>query len=185
MPEDGRRIARIDERGIVEFEAFHGVAQFGEIVGAEGVDRAEDDGFDVFESGEHFGGAAFFEGNRIADAGFGDDFHARDNVADFAGVELLARDLFELHFAEFFDFIRCAGRHHADAVAGFDFAVEEAHVDDDTAIGIVEGVEDEGLERFCAVSAWGGNAFGDGFEDVFDACARFGARVECFERIEP
>lgn len=130
------------------------------------------------------GGAAFFESDRVADASFRDDFHAGDDVADFARAEFLAGNLFELHFSEFFDFIGGACRHHADAVAGFNFSVKESDVDDDAAIGIVERVEDERLERVFEIAVRGRNSLGDGFEDVFDAFARFGARSKGFEGIE-
>ena len=64
--------------------------------------------------------------------------------------------------------------HEADLHALAHAAVHDAGEDDDAAVGVEPGVEDEGLERGFGIAFGRGQAVDDGFEYVGDALAGFG-----------
>ena len=70
--------------------------------------------------------------------------------------------------------------HHLDRVAGFDAAIDDSDVDDDAAIGIEGGVEDEGAELVRGMTVRRRNAGDDGLENFLDADAGLGAGEEGF-----
>ena len=63
----------------------------------------------------------------------------------------------------------------ADAFALAQRALEDAGEDDDAAVGVEPGVENQGLEPVVGRAFGRRDALDDGFEDVGDALAGFGA----------
>ncbi len=145
------------------------------LVRVDGVDAGEDHGLDVFKAGQRCGGRARVFGDGVADAGVGYVFDGGDEEADFAGGELLDFDGLGSEDAHGFDVEDLAVRHEADLHALAHAAVDDAGEDDDAAVGVEPGVEDEGLERRFGIALGRRQAMDDGFEDVGDALAGLGA----------
>ncbi|CAB4588950.1 unannotated protein [freshwater metagenome] len=66
-----------------------------------------------------------------------------------------------------------AGRHHLDSFARAERSVHDAHVGDDTAIGVIDGVKDHGARRRGRVSARCGKLLNDSIQQFVDTDARF------------
>ena len=78
-----------------------------------------------------------------------------------------------MQIADLDDLIHSAGGHHLDVHAGLYNAVDNAHVDDRAAVGIVLAVEDQTLQGRFAVSLRCGNVFYDHLENGMDVDAVF------------
>ena len=105
----------------------------------------------------------------------GDVFDVGDDESDFAGDEFADVDRLGREHAEAFDVEDAAVRPEADFLSLADRAFEDADEDDDAAVGIEPGVEDQGLQAVVGVTLGRRNALDDGFENVGDALAGFGA----------
>ena len=92
------------EGAIVEAELFEGVAQEAVLVGFDGVEPGEHHGLDFLESGQGFGGGVLVIRDGVADLGVADGLDVGVEVADFAGLELVAGRGFRRLVAEPFHF---------------------------------------------------------------------------------
>ena len=155
-----------EEGGVVELEFFERVAKQGVLVGIDGVDAGEDHGLDFFKAGQGVGGGARVFGDGVADAGVRDVFDGGDEEADFAGGKLLDLDGLGSEDAHGLDVEDFAVPHEADPHAFAHAAVDDAGEDDDAAVGIEPGVEDEGLERGFGIAFGRRKSVDDGFENV-------------------
>ena len=64
-----------------------------------------------------------------------------------------------------------ARRHHAHALTGRQHAVDDTHVGNDAAVGVVHGVENHRTRRGVGGSLGGGDDLDDAVEEVLDALA--------------
>ena len=86
-------------------------------------------------------------GDGVADAGVADLLDRGGEKADLAGAEGVGGEHAGAEGADAVDGVEGAGLHHADAVALAQGAVEDADEDDDAEVGVVPGVDEQGLER--------------------------------------
>ena len=84
-----------------------------------------------------------------------------EHVAHHAFGEFVARVAAHAERTDFGHHVLGAGLHHLDFHAGADGAFHHADVVDDAAVGIVDGVKDERLERVARVALGGGNLVHD------------------------
>lgn len=114
------------------------------------------------------------DGDGVSDADLAEVFNGGDEVAGLADADV--GDLGGLGgvFAEFGDGEGAAHLHHADFVADLEFAVEDAAVEDDASVVVVDGVEDEGAGLVGGGLAGRGHLLADDGEEFVDALACFG-----------
>ena len=118
---------------------------------------------------EGFGCGVGGVGHGIADDDILDGFDVGDDETDFAGADGVDGFGFGHELAEVGDGVEGAFAHEADFLALGEFSVHDADVDDDAAVVVVFGIEDEALERGVGIAFGGREAFGDEFEEVIDA----------------
>ncbi len=123
-------------------------------------------------------------GDGIADGDVVDGFDVGDDKADLAGGEGIDGGGAGGEFAEVGDVEEGVLAHHADALGFDEGAVDDADVDDDAAVVVVLGVEDEGLEGGVGGAFGGREAGDDGFEEFVDAEAGFGGDVDAVEGVD-
>ena len=167
---------RLEEEGaVVETEFFKGVAEQGVFVGVHGVEACEDHGLDVFKAGELRGGGIGVVGNGIADLGVAYGFDGGAEEANLAGGEFGDLNGFGRQDPNGLDIEGLAVGHEADVLALAQGSLHHPDEDDDAAVGVEPGVENEGLERRIGVALGRGQAMDDGLEHVRDALAGLGA----------
>ena len=76
--------------------------------------------------------------------------------------------------ADIGDLVTLVGPHQVDFLAFFQFAVEDADIDDDAAVIVVDAVEDEGAGGGVGKTL-GGGVFAEFGDEFVDALAGFGA----------
>ena len=171
------------EGGVVELEFAHGDFEGFEVGGVDGVDARKDHRVDDLEAGQRDEGGEAAAGEGVADFDLGGVFDVGDDVADVARAEARLNGHFGVAGAEdadFFDVVAFVGGHRFDVVTCGDAAIDDADVNDDAAVGVEGGVEDESAEFFVGRVDGGRDAGDDGFEDVVDADAGFGAGWDGF-----
>jgi hypothetical protein len=94
-------------------------------------------------------------GDGVADLRVGHDLDVGDDEADFARAELVHRRRLGREDAEVEHLVVLLLGHQADLRLRPDDAVDHANDDDDAAVGVEPGVEDQRLERRLAFAAGG------------------------------
>ncbi len=123
------------------------------------------------------------DGDRVADAGLPDVLHARDDVADLARREAVARDRLGRDDAELQGLVDGLGGHHQHPLALGQPAVDHADVGDDPAVGVVDRVEDQRPGRGVGVAVRRRYQVDDLVEQLFDAHAGLGGDPEHLGRV--
>src|SRR5690606_14366468 len=162
--ERDRRLGLVVERGVVELELVERVAQHRVVRAVDRVQAREDHGLRVGVAAERLVRGLGRVRHRVADLGLAHVLHARDEVADLAHAEALGDDRLGRDDADLEELVRRARRHHDDALARVEVAVDDAHVRDDAAVRVVHRVEDHGARRGVGVADGGGHALGDAVE---------------------
>ena len=130
-------------------------------------------------------GRALVLGDGIADAGVGDFLDRSGDEAELAGAELVDGEHLRREHAGALDRIFGAGAHHADGLALFQHAIDDAHEDDDAEIGIVPAIDQHGLQRLGAVAfARRRQLVDDGFQHIRNAEAGLGGDQHGLARID-
>ena len=163
---------------------LQGVAQQAVLVGFDRVEAGEDHGLDFLETGQWLGGGIPVIDDGVPDLGVGDGLDIGEEEADLAGGELVARSGFGRLVAQAFHVECLAVGPEPDLLPEPQPAVHDAREDDDAAVGIEPGIEDEGAEGSV------GRAFGrrhqvdDVLENVVYAGALLGAGEDGVPRIQ-
>ena len=166
------------QRRVVELEALEGVAQVREVRSVDRVDAGEDHRVRVSVALESLGCAAHLAGDGVADAGLTHVLHARDQVSNLAGADALFGLRLGRADAQLQELVGGARRHHAHALPGRQDAVDDTHVGNDAAVGVVHGVEDHRSRRGVGGALGGGHDLHDAVEEVLDAFACLAGNLE-------
>jgi hypothetical protein len=110
----------------------------------------------------------------IADLGRLQFLDARDDVADLAGAQGIARHRLRGEHADLFAQVLSAVAIRQKPVLRAQRAVNHAHQHDHADVVVEPGVDDQGLERRRRIALGRRNARDDRFEDVLDAQAGLG-----------
>ena len=143
-------------------------------MGFDGVQAGEDHGLDFFKAGEGLFGSVDDGGDGVTDLGVGDGFDVAVQVSGFTGGEFIAGNGFGGLVAEAFHFEGLAVGHELDFLAHFDASVDDTAEDDDAAVGVEPGIEDEDAQGRFGVTFGLGDEVDDGFENFLDTDAVFG-----------
>ena len=76
-----------------------------------------------------------------------------------------------------------AGVHHFDALAFFQFAVDNADQHHDAKIGVIPAVHQQRLKRLVRLALWRRQGFDQGFQNLFNALAGLGRGFNSFRGI--
>ena len=144
-------------------------------VSIDGVEPGEHHGLDFLEAGQRLEGGIGVVGDGVADLGVGDVLDVGDDESDFAGHELVDLHRLGSEDAESFRVEGGAVPPEANAIALLQRALKYAGQDDDAAVGIEPGVENQRLEPVFGRSLGRRDALDDGFEHVGHALAGLGA----------
>ena len=134
--------------------------------------------------GNGLGGRARGLGDGVADLRVGDGLDAGEDEADLADAELAATGRLGREHADLLDLVLLALRHQPDLHARPIDAVDDAREDDDAAVGVVPGVEDQRLERRVGIALRRRQPRDDRLEDLVDAGALLRARQDGVARVE-
>src|SRR5439155_386791 len=148
------------------------------------VEAAEHHGLHGEEAGERRGGGPLGVGDRVADLGVAHLLDGRHEDADLARAERGDLDRARREHADPRHEELLPGRHHADAPALRELAVEDAHQHDRAVVGVEPRVEDERGRGRVGVAPRRRDVAHDGFQDVGGADALLGARQDGVRGVE-
>src|SRR6266852_5830282 len=173
------------ERAVVELELLEGVPESLVVRILDRVEPREHHGLGVAIAGAGLGRRPQDVGDGLPHLRVGHALDRGGQVPDLAGGQLLHRPHVGGEHPDLLDFVRLAVRHEEDAHAGPHAAVDEADVDDHALIGIVEGVEDEGLEGRLGVTGGRRDTRDDGLEHLGHARPMLGGDGQRLVAVEP
>ena len=124
-------------------------------------------------------------GDRVADLRVADGLDPGEDEPDFADAQLVDRHRLGRERADLLDLVLLPQLHELDLHAGADDAVDDARQDDDAAVGVVPGVEDQRLQRRVGIPFRRRQPVDDRLEDLVDAGAFLRARQDRVARVEP
>ena len=127
------------------------------------------------EAGQGRGRAAAFIGDGVADLGVGHLLDLGGDEADFARPQFFHGDALGREDADLFHLIDGIGGHHADFLALLQFAINDAHQNDDTQISIVKGIDQQRLQRRIQRALGRRQAGDDGFQHQINIQSGLGA----------
>ena len=163
------------QRGIVELELFQGVPQVGVFTAVLGVDAAVDHGLGRTIAGQRFCRRILYAGDCIAYAGVPDVLDGGGEVAHLTGTQLAAGVQTDgQHMAAFHHLVDCPAGHHLHVHTGLDTAFHDSHQNNDAAVGVILGVEDQRLQRSVFVPGGSGHVLDDVLQHCVDVDARLG-----------
>src|SRR5574341_532304 len=173
------------EGGVVEAELLEGVPQPLVVGVLDGVESGEDHGLGVPVARTRRGRRAQHVRDRLAHLRVGDALDGGGEKAHLAGAELVHRAHIGSEDADLLDLADLPVRHEQDACPRPHASVDQADVDDDALVGVVEGVEDERLERRFRISLGRRDAADDGLQHLGHARAVLGRDRERRVAVEP
>ena len=149
------------------------------------IQPGEDHRIDGLEAGQRLRGQIGGIHDGVTDLGVAHLLDVGHDEPDFPSGQLIAGDGFRRLVAEAFHFIGRVVGAETEFLAAPHSAVDHAHEDDDAAIGVEPGIENEGAERGVDIAFGRRNLLNDLFQDGFDADALFSAAENGFGRVEP
>ena len=170
------------EGSVVESELFKSIAEVAVFCAVERIDTRINHRVDLFVTRKSFFRRVFRKGNGVADGGIRNGFDGSGNVTDFTGFENSAWNKpCCAHITNFNNVEFRAGCHHLDSVAGMEFAVNNADINDYSAVAVINGVEDKRFERRFVVSFRSGNSRDDRFKNGMYVNAGFCGNLRCIK----
>src|SRR5215211_5741298 len=168
----------LEEQGcVVELQLRQGVPQPLELVTHGRVEAAKDCRERLRVARQRLGGGVVHSCNRVADAQSFDVLEAGDDVADLAGAQGRESGWFGRVATHFKKLELLLAPHRPDPVSLLQLAVEEAGKGDDSPVGIVVGVEDQGA-RLLSRGLRGRHPVNDSVEHAFNTFACLGGDLE-------
>ena len=142
-----RGFGLVEERGVVQAQLLEGVAQLRVLVAFHRVEAGEDHRLELAEAGERLHRRPGRLGHGIAELRVAHLLDGGREEADLADAQFVHLDGLRREHADLFDVVLLPQRHQPDLHAPAEHAVNHADDDDDAAVGVVPGVEDQGLQR--------------------------------------
>ena len=167
----GAGLRLVDQCCVVDLQLVQGVAQFRVVVPVQRVQAGKHHRPWVRVPGERLFRGPCGAGDRVADAGLADVLDAGDEVADLARAQAVRRDRLRRDDADLQCVVGGPGGHHEALLAPGQPAVHHPHVGHDTAVGVVDRVEDQRAGRRARVTPRRRNLGDHGVEQVQHALA--------------
>ena len=156
------------ERGIVDLKLAHRCFQLFKVGGIDGIDAAEDHGLYFLEAGKRLGGRFLGVGEGVTNLDLCGALDVADEITDIAGPHGLGGSHLGGEDADLLDLVGLVRGHQADLGSGLDLTGKDTHIAHDSAVGVKEGVKDEGPQDAIAGRGWG-DALYDRLQDFLDA----------------
>ena len=168
----------VGEGAIVQVQFFEGVAEIMVVIGVGRIEAGEDHGFHGLVAGQRFCGGVGGEGDGVADVKVLHALEAGGDIADFAGGQ--PRSLYGGRCEDSdFDWVDAfVAGHCIQGCRRRNGAVHHPDVGDDTLVGIVVAVEDQGLQLFAGVSQRRRYLVHDLLKDLLNVDTVLGADAE-------
>ncbi len=180
--ERDRAFRLIDESGIVQAQLPDRGLEMLEVRGVNRINAAENHRMDFLETGERLGRGIAQVGNGVADLDVGGGFDVGDEIADIARVQFRLRKHLRSEDAHFFDLVARVVVHQPHLLALDDAARHDAHVGDDAAVNIEDGIEDERAEGVVFRLDRRRDAMHDRFQNFLDPDPHLRAAIDRFLR---
>ena len=145
--ERGGGLHLVAEARVVEAKLAHRRAQVLEVGGIDRKQAAEHHRNGRTETRQRLGDGLLVVGDGVADAGVGHLLDRGGEEADLAGAELVGFDALGGEHADTVHIVGGAGPHHADALALFEHAIDDAEQHHDAQIGVVPAIDQQRLQR--------------------------------------
>src|SRR5215510_10585341 len=178
VAEGERGLGLVVEGRVVEAELFQGVAQALVVRVLDGIEAGEDHGLGVAVARAGRRGGAEHVGDRLAHLGVGHPLDGSGEETDLARAELLHLAHVGGEDTDLLHLVGLAVGHEEDALSRPYSAVDEADVDHHALIGVIEGVEDKGLQRRAGIAGRRRDPRHDGLEHLRHARAVLGGDGE-------
>ena len=143
--ESGGGVLLIGQSSVVQGQFVQGDGQVLVVVGGHGIDRREDDRPGFLVSRERFASRLLPVGDGVADRNISHRLDTGDDVAHRSGLESWCLNPLELQQTHFLHDVFLVGVHEADPLSWMHSPFLDSAEHHGPAIGIVLGVEDEGL----------------------------------------
>ena len=179
-----RAVLLVDQGGVVELQLLERLGQLAVVVRLHRVDRGEDHRLGLAVARHRLRRGPFGLREGVADGQAREGLDPGEHVAHLPRRQLGGRHPLEALAADLLDPVLRARVHQADAAAGAQGAVEEAHQQDGAAVGVVLGVEQERTQRLLGVARGGRQLGDDRLQQVVDAGAELRRDVDRLERVE-
>jgi hypothetical protein len=147
-----RKPLLIGQRGVVQRQLVERLGQVLVVVGGHRIDGGEDHRLGFLVAGQRLRSRPLGGGDGVADGDVPHRLDAGDDIAHGTGGELTGLDLLELEHTHLLDLVFLLRVHQADGLAGLQGPLLDPAEHDHAAVGVVLGVEDQGLERRLGVA---------------------------------
>ena len=171
--QSNRSFRLVNKRGVVEFKLVERVAQIRELSIVNRKKTGINHGIGILISRERLFRAVRLACNRVSDLGLPHVFHAGDNVSDFSGRQCIHRHHFRADNADFRRLVNRSQSHHRNALTRFQSAVSHANIGHDSAISVVNRVENQSSRACLGVSVRSRDINYNAVEKLFYAFAGF------------
>ena len=182
--ERGRRFHLVGEACIVQAQLAHRRAQVLELRGVHGKQAAEHHRHGGAEAGQGLVDWFAIVGDGVADTRVRHLLDRGGEHADLAGAKFVHRRELGREHAGAIHIVGSIRAHHADALALFQHAVDDAHQHDHAEINVVPAVDQQRLQRGIAVAFRRRQARDDRFQNFGDVQSGLGRNlngVRCIE----
>ena len=180
-----RGLRLVDQRGVVELEPVERVAQEGVVGPVDREQAGEHHRLGVAVAAEVLRGGLGRVGDGVTHPRLPDVLDAGDEVPDLPHAEALGRLGLRRADADLEQLVVRPGGHHHDLLARAEVPVDDAHVRDDAAVGVVDGVEDHRAGRGVRVADRSRHLLDDPVEQLGDARAGLARGVQHLRGIAP
>lgn len=182
-PQRDRGLRFVDQGGVVEFELVERLTQFGELRVVDREQAGVHHRLRVAVAGQRFGGRVRGRGDRVAHLGLAHVLRAGDHIADLASPERARGHHVGADHADLDGVVRGAHAHHVQFLPRAQFAVDHADVGDDTAVRVVDGVEDQGARVALGVAGGRRHLDDDAVEQFVHAFAGLAGHAQHVGRV--
>ncbi|RPK76104.1 hypothetical protein EES45_23820 [Streptomyces sp. ADI97-07] len=153
----GRGLRLVHQGGVVELELVQGLAQVRVVRPVQRVQAGEHHRLGVLVATQRLGRPVVQGGDGVTDLGLPDVLHPGDDVADLTDADAVGRGHLRGGDTDLQQLVGGSGRHHPDALALVELAVDDPDVGDDSAVGVVDRVEDHRAGRLVRPADGGGD----------------------------
>ena len=141
-----------DKGGIIKLEFVQGVAQFREVITLDGEDPRVHHGIGMTISRQSIKSWLDYRGDSISDARLTHILHAGNEVTHLTHAERISFQRLRRNDANFQDLMGGARGHHENALSVVEFAVHDPDIGHNTAIGVIDRIENEGPRRSIGIT---------------------------------
>ena len=158
--ERDRRFGLEEERRVVETKLLERLAQLLIPMSLDRIQSGEDHRLERLEARIWLGRRTVGLGDRVTNLRIADDLDSTGEEADFARAQFVHQHRLRREDPDLIDLVILRRRHQSNLHVRLDHAVDHPNDDDDAAVRVVPGIEDERFERGIGIAVSAGAADG-------------------------